>query len=172
MPEPSLTRHEPDSPEAFEAGSEHDLGSVAWPKERDLTVEETIGATLTRFLPASIISVGAVGWWMTYSSGMAAPLGEILFLTLLFSGLLSVGFLIGLEGLRRRSYPRANVSGHRSMVAGLLSPFVWLVSLFFPVPGGGFGASLLAGVLLALGMFFPWPTRDTEIRRGQTSNPH
>jgi hypothetical protein len=140
---------------------------VAWPRERGLTLEETIGATLTRFLPASIISVGAVGLWITYSSGLAAPLGEILFLSLLFSGLLSIGFLIGLEGLRRWFYPRANVSGHRSVAAGLLSPFAWLASLFFSVPGGGFGASLLVGVLLALGMFFPWLTRDTETRRGE-----
>ncbi len=150
-----------------------DIGqkSEVMPGKRGLTVKETLGGTLTRFLPSSLLSVGAA--WALFGVGVD-DLRDLLMLVLLFSGLLTLGFGVGLEGLRRWLYPEADVGGRRSVLAGLLSPLAWLVASFTVEPleaivGLGVGdffyyAGLpgLVGVVLALGMFFPWltPARD------------
>ena len=143
--------------------------SEVMPGKRGLTVKETLGATLTRFLPSSLLSVGAV---FLLSGGRGGL--EPLILVLLFSGFLTLGFGVGLESLRRWLYPEADVSGRRSVLAGLLSPLAWLVASFTVEPLGAIvglgvgdfffyaGLPSLVGVVLALGMFFPWltPARD------------
>lgn len=76
-----------------------------------------------------------------------------------FSGVVTLGYWLGLEGLRRRLYPDAALDGRRSVVAGLLAGAgvfsVWIAMIEsnwvgFPliVPGTGF--------VLALAMFLPW----------------
>ncbi len=154
------------SPEKqFDVGQE----SEVLPGKRGLTVKETLGATLRRFLPCSLLSVGALSL-LTGAGGGYEPL----IFVLLFSGFLTLGFGLGLEGLRRWLYPQADVGGRRSVLAGLLSPLAFLAASIIVEPleaiiglrvGDSFfyaGLPGIAGLVLALGMFFPWltPTRD------------
>ena len=143
-----------------------DIGqqSEVMPGKRGLTMKETLGATLTRFLPTSLLSVGAVV--ALFEPGI--HLSEFLIPVLVFTGLITLGFGVGLEGLRRWLYPEADVSGRRSVLAGLLSPLAWLAAFLIVEPLGAivglaeFFFVGLVGVVLALGMFFPWLTPTME----------
>ena len=78
---------------------------------------------------------------------------------------MTLGFGVGLTGLRRWLYPDAKVEGRRSLIAGLLSPFVVFMAAGF---SGGLtivpfvAVLVLVGVIMALAMFFAWlsPTPD------------
>ena len=77
----------------------------------------------------------------------------------------AVGFGLGLEGLRRWLFPDARASGRCSVIAGLLAPgAAFIVTVLWPSLGtlGGIGALALAGVVIAVVMFFAWLTPRDE----------
>lgn len=148
---------------------EHGVGSELVPYERGLSLRTTVKATLGRFLPGATLSLAAgvglmgatpfsVGWleWAVVLGGAA--------------GILTLGFGVGLEMLRRRLYPDAKVDGRRSFVAGLVAP---LGAFIANVIGGPIVAGLdvlgflfLPALVIAVVMFFAWLTPTPEETRG------
>jgi hypothetical protein len=139
---------------------------------RGIQREEAVRATLTRFLPSSILSLG-IGFLL-----LEVPVGaetlEFIVGTLLLSGATTIGYGLGLEGLRRWLYENANVAGRRSVVAGLLSPLaVFIGAVLFQGLGtiGGGLLFLLVGIVMALVMFFPWLTPDADADYSTSDGP-
>jgi len=140
------------------------------PHESGIEQREIVTATLTRFMPASILSAVGLVVGSTVWSGSTIP-EEIVFLPLMVVFLMA-GFGVSLEVLRRFLHPDADVSGRRSVIAGVLSPFAYVlvaasVSQFSNIRGAmvaavSMGALALVGAALPVIMFFPWltPTRD------------
>lgn len=111
-----------------------------------------------RFLPACFLGMVMVDLFMGSRPSGFLFLGYSM-VGLAFSGVVTLGYWLGLEGLRRRLYPDAALDGRRSVVAGLLAGAgvfsLWIVLIEtnwvgFPiiVPGTGFA--------LAMAMFLPW----------------
>ncbi len=126
--------------------------------ERGLSLREVAKGALMRFLPASFVSMAGLAATMKLSvgSGLLAVTGS-----LGFAAAMTVGFGAGLLVMRPWLYPDSDVSGRRSVVAGLLSPLALFISLVFSSglsPIAAFGALFLVGFLLALGLFFAWLT--------------
>jgi len=140
--------------------------SALVPYERGLPFSSVFIGTLGRFLPGSAGIISAVGLLALIHDPSRWP---ILFgLVGLEVAGLTVGFGMGLEGLRRWLYPDAGVEGRRSIVAGLCSPLALaIVSVFSQ------GASLsdiavfstLAGTIMALLMYFAWLSPTPEEKR-------
>ena len=136
------------------------------PYERGLSIQEVLRGALSRFFPASALSMGAVG----AAVGMPGPgqwlgwLGGVLG----FAGALTVGFGLGLVALKRWLYPDADVAGRRSVVAGLLSPLAVFISV---AVGSGLSQAqvpvvlALIGGVMAVGMFFAWLSPTPEAMR-------
>lgn len=133
------------------------------PYERGIGLGSVVRATLTRFLPASAVTVGTASWLLGLPAGME-------FLAGVFGVAvpLSIGFGVGLEGLRRWLYPDAEVDGRRSVIAGLMSPVVLFIMM---ATGHGFSAPAamllftVIGIVMAVLMFFAWLTLTPEEMR-------
>lgn len=133
------------------------------PYERGVERSSVLRAVLTRFIPASAMTVGAAFWLL----GTPANVG---FLTALAGVVapLAVGFGIGLEGLRRWLYPDAEVDGRRSVIAGVLSPVALFIFMTLGITlsmAESVGLGALVGVLIAVIMFFAWLTPTPEEMR-------
>jgi len=142
--------------------------------ERGTSLREVAKGVFTRFLPSSVLSLfGVVLGTATIGSGQLGPLVWIL---AKWTGLVGLGFGLGLLGLRRWLYPEAKVGGLRSVLAGLLAPLLPLAFLYFnALLGTGLGLRqwegaaifLIGGIAAALAMFFPWLTETpTAMREG------
>lgn len=123
-----------------------------------------IRGVLKRFLPAHAGILSGLG----LLSGLIGGGG---LLSLLQFGLLAgmaggvtLGFGLGLEGLRRWLDPASKVDGRRSVVAGLVSPlYLGVVSIFrqgSSLPEIGLYC-LLTGLLIALTLYFPWLSKPS-----------
>lgn len=116
-------------------------------------------ATLGRFLPAGLFTMGSIAAYFglqdpSAALRIAAMLG---FETVMFS----VGYGLGLEGIRRWLYPDAHVTGRRSIVAGLFTPlYAGAVSVVVQglnlVEVGLWSGTV--GIVMAVVMFFAWLT--------------
>jgi hypothetical protein len=140
--------------------------SALVPYERGLPFSSVVIGTLGRFLPGSAGIISTVTLLELISDPSRWPI--LLGLVGLEVAGLTVGFGIGLEGLRRWLYPDAGVEGRRSIVAGLCSPLALaIVSVFSQ------GAHLsdiaifstLAGTTMALLMYFAWLSPTPEEKR-------
>ena len=136
------------------------------PYERGLSIREVLRGALSRFFPASVLSMGAVG----VAVGMPGPgqwLGWLMGV-LGFAGALTGGFGLGLVALKRWLYPDADVTGRRSVVAGLLSPLAVFISV---AVGSGLSQAqvpvvlALIGGVMAVSMFFAWLSPTPEAMR-------
>ena len=90
------------------------------PYRRGVSLHEIAKGALARFLPGSLITMlgGVPFLGVSISGDPLAAAGWILG----FVGALTVGFGLGLFGLRRWLYPDAKLDGARSFIAGLTSP--------------------------------------------------
>ena len=133
---------------------------------RGTSLREVARGVLLRFLPASALSLFGLALG---SPGRVAPLLGIV------GGLLvpmALGFGLGLLALRKWLYPDAKVGGMRSVLVGLLAPLLPLAFFRF-MAGSGLilqawemqAIFLLAGVAVALAMFFPWLTPTPQHMR-------
>ena len=149
----------------------HDSSEVA-EYRRGVSLRTTVKGFLGRFLPASVASLfGTVLASATFGSGSLVPLLRVL---AEWSGLVGIGFGIGLFGLGRWLYPDAKVDGLRSILAGVLAPLLPLAFLYGNAlfqTGLGLGVwegrvlFILGGLAAALIMFFPWLTPTPEHMR-------
>ena len=138
------------------------------PYERGVSLGEVTKGALSRFLPGSLIGLGwltTVALDLSVSDQVLASTGGLLGL----AGALTLGFGLGLAGLRRWLFPDAKVSGRKSFVAGLLSPVAAFIGA--TLSGGLSGLEIpfvmaLVGALMALGMFFAWLSPTPEHMRG------
>ena len=142
--------------------------------ERGLPRKQILRGAFGRFLPGSLISGGGMLGVMSYIDGF--QLFEFLAGVFFFGGLLTLGFGIGMEGLRRWLYQDAEVDGRRSVVAGLLSPLALFISvaLFQPIfTLFGPGVFFLVGIVMAVVMYFPWlsPTPEPAINQSEELLP-
>jgi hypothetical protein len=129
---------------------------------------EIATAAFARFMPASILTALTLISASVLVSGSPIP-EEVVFIPLM-AAFLVAGFGVGLEVLRKLRLLRRDVkvSGPRGVIAGIMSPFAYtlvviVVSQFFTLRGPlltavALGALFVAGVVLAVIMFFPWLT--------------
>lgn len=142
----------------------HDSSEVA-EYCRGVSLRTTVKGFLGRFLPASVASLfGTVLASATFGSGSLVPLLRVLGE---WSGLVGIGFGIGLLGLSRWLYPDSKVNGLRSILAGVLAPLLPLAFLYGNAlfqTGLGLGLwegrvlFILGGLAAAFITFFPWLT--------------
>ncbi len=131
--------------------------------KRGVSLRAVSKSALLRFLPGSLLSMAGLGAAMkvSVSTEVLAAAGGILG----FAGLMTLGFGAGLFALRRWLYPDAEITGRRSVIAGLLSPLALFIAA---VMSAGLNSVqivavlFLVGVLLALGMFFAWLSPTPE----------
>jgi hypothetical protein len=145
--------------------------------KRGLSLREIVKGVVTRFLPASVVSLlGAVLGSATIGSGQLVPLMSMLIGWAAFVGL---GFGVGLLALAKWLYPDAKVGGPRSILAGVLAPllplfFLWLNAVLDT--GLGLGSwewralLVLAGMVGALAMYFPWLTATPPHMRDESGD--
>lgn len=145
------------------------------PYKRGLSLSKVAKGTLARFLPGSVIGLGAL-------SVIIPPggLGGLRLLELLLFhqvGPLAIGFGLGLFGLRRWLYPDSEVAGSRGFIAGLLSPVAILgagvltqLLGMVPLPQPAL-LSFLVGIVMPLVFFFPWLSRTPEEIRPDRYEP-
>lgn len=142
------------------------------PYRRGVSLREIAKGALARFLPGSLITIGGLAtiFDIRIVSDVLAAVGGFLGL----AGALTVGFGLGLVGLRRWLYPDAKLSGRRSFLAGLMSPLALFIAA---AAGRGWSVAqlpvllVLVGVIMALGMFFAWLTPTPEAVRGDGFEP-
>lgn len=144
-----------------EIGS-HDLA----PYERGLPFRDVLEGSLTRFLPGAIVGLTGMLAWVGWPSNVLANVPGYLALV----AIVSLGFGLGLEGLRRWLYPDASLGGSRSFVAGLMVGPIWfsiIVAELIPALQGpqAWAFFPLIGVVLAVLMFFAWLTPTPEEHR-------
>lgn len=151
-----VTYHEGDEVDEYEPGVP--LGEVA-------------RGFLTRFLPASVASL--FGVVAVASSGQLGPLVGLLET---WTGLVALGFGLGILGLHRWLYPDAKVAGLRSVLAGLLAPLLPLAFFCLAAlldlglqltPWQAGAIFVLGGMLAATAMFFPWLVATPPEMRGE-----
>lgn len=135
------------------------------PYERGLPFRDVLQGSLARFLPGSIVGllgVLAYGGWP--ADLIANAPGYLAFVTVVTGG-----FALGLEAMRRWLYPDAGVVGGRSFVAGLMAGALWFSTLtLVPALQGpqAWAVFPFFGVVLAFLMFFAWLTPTPEEMRG------
>lgn len=136
------------------------------PYERGLPLSSTVRATLTRFLPGAATSVVA---GITLASGRFPDItAESVLVVGAVVGMLSLGYLVGLEALRRWLYPDAAVEGRRSFMAGLMAPIAAFITGVLADPAIGtnvMGFLFLPALVIAVVMFFAWLTPTPESMR-------
>jgi hypothetical protein len=115
-----------------------------------------VRGTLSRFLPASVISLGVVELFVGASYLTSTP--EVLSHLVLFPGGMAMGFGLGLEAIRRWLRRVAGIDGRRSFLAGLMSPAVLFIVDIVGVARSLTTVGLLAliGMAIAILLFFPW----------------
>jgi hypothetical protein len=136
------------------------------PYERGLPFRDVLMGSLTRFLPGSVVGLSAIlawGGWPNFLANLPGYLALVAVAT--------VGFGIGLEGLRRWLFPDAKIDGGRSFVAGLMVGPIWfsvIVASLIPALQGpqAWAFFPLIGMILAVLMFFAWLTPTPEEKRG------
>ena len=142
------------------------------PYRRGVSLREVAKGALARFLPGSLITLGGLAMVLDIriSGEVFAAVGGLLGL----AGTLTVGFGLGLFGLRRWLYPDARLGGHRSFIAGLMSPLALFIAATM---GRGWSMTqlpvllVLVGVIMAVGMFFAWLSPTPENMRGDGFEP-
>ena len=139
------------------------------PYERGLSLSKVLKGTVARFLPGSVIGMGALSALIPPGGLSGIRLLELVLLQQV--GPLAIGFGLGLLGLHRWLYPDSEIQGRRSLVAGLLSPVAMLGAGVFtavlgldPLPPPGL-VSFLVGIVMALAMYFPWLSPTPEEKR-------
>lgn len=129
------------------------------PYRRGIALRQVVKGALTRFLPGVVITfAGLTG---LFPMRMSNDLSDATVLTL--------GFGLGLMGLRRWLYPDVKVGGAPSFLAGLLAPLALGMLLRFTRGWTTVQVSLfpaLIGVVLAVLMFFAWLSPTPEHMRG------
>ena len=151
---------------------EHTAETDLVPYRRGVSLREVAKGVLARFLPGSLITMAGLATFFGVSIADDVLLAVGGFLGL--AGALTVGFGLGLLGLRPWLYPDAKLSGHRSFVAGLMSPLALFIAA---TAGRGWTMTqlpvllILVGVIMALGMFFAWLTPTPEAMRGDGFEP-
>lgn len=136
------------------------------PYERGLPFRDVLRGSLTRFLPGSVVGLTGILAWRGWPGDVLANLPGYLALV----AVATVGFGIGLEGLRRWLFPDAKIDGSRSFVAGLMVGPIWfsiIVAELIPALQGpqAWAFFPLIGVILAVLMFFAWLTPTPEETR-------
>lgn len=127
------------------------------PYERGIRLAPALRGALLWFLPASTLSLAVVLFGL--AGATLDDFSRFGSAVLQFSGVMALGFWMGLEGMRRWLYPDAQVDGRRSFVAGLMSSFVVFILAALDVPVEGSGTEVVlctTGVVLAVLMFFAW----------------
>jgi hypothetical protein len=139
------------------------------PYKRGVSLSKVLKGTIARFLPGSVIGMGALSALIPPGGLSGLRLLELLLLHQV--GPLMIGFGLGLLGLHRWLYPDSEIQGRRSLVSGLLSPIAMLGAGVFtgllglvPLPQPGL-VSLVVGIVMALAMFFPWLSPTPEEKR-------
>lgn len=145
------------------------------PYVQGIALSKVVKGTLTRFLPGSVIGMGALS--AVIPPGGFGGLRLLEFLLVHQVGPLAIGFGLGLAGLHRVLYPDAEVAGRRGLVAGLLSPVAMLGAGVFtqllgivPLPRPAL-VSFLVGIVMALVLFFPWLSPTPEEKRPDRYEP-
>ena len=145
------------------------------PYKRGITLGEIAKGTLGRFLPGSVIGMTLPALVLD-SAGPNGPLSFIdtILAQMSLAGPLVAGFGIGLVALGHWLFPDAKVSGWRSFIAGLVSPIAILAGSWISrgfLGAEGMVVSFLAGVILALVMYFAWLSPTPEDMRGDRYEP-
>ena len=145
------------------------------PYKRGISLSKVAKGTLARFLPGSVIGMGALS--IIIPPGGVGGLRLLEFLLLHQVGPLAIGFGLGLVGLHRWLFPDSEVTGRRGVIAGLLSPVAMLgagvltqLLGIVPLPQPAL-VSFLVGIVMALVMFFPWLSPTPEERRADHYEP-
>jgi hypothetical protein len=141
------------------------------PYERGISLREVAKGTLARFLPGSFIGLGVLQVLLP----LRVPYGPLALaeLLLLEVGALVIGFGLGLVGLHRWLYPDSEVAARKTFVAGLLSPMALIIAgTLNRILQVDFAlVFLLVGVVMALGMYFPWLSPTPEGKRSDRYEP-
>jgi len=159
-PDGQVTAIEPEQT----AVSTYERGAIA--------LKDVARSVLLRFLPASAISLVSV-IWLTLAPGN--PMGPMLGVLGRWTAWIGLGFAMGLLVMRPWLYPDAKITGLRSVLAGLLGALLPLTFLRLQVglvrPFEMTLVLLVAGVGVALGMFFPWLTATPAHMRDDLVDP-
>lgn len=139
------------------------------PYKRGVSLGKVLKGTTARFLPGSVIGMGALS--LLFPPGGLSGFRLLELLLLHEVGPLMIGFGLGLLGLHPWLYPDSEIQGRRSLVSGLLSPIAVLGASAFtgllglvPLPQPAL-VSLIVGFVLALAMYFPWLSPTPEEKR-------
>ena len=128
------------------------------PYVRGIGWRVTARGTLLRFFPACVLGLVVVDLFMgTRPSGFLF-LGYTM-VVMAFSGVVTLGYWLGLEALRRWLYPDAAVDGRRSVLAGLMASIGVFLAFVWQLGSNWVGVPLLipgTGFVLAVAMFLPW----------------
>jgi hypothetical protein len=138
------------------------------PYERGVSLREIAKGTIARFLPGSVIGMGILSAIIPPAGLDLARLIELVVVHEVAP--LSIGFGLGLFGLHRWLYPDSEVAGRKSFIAGLLTPIAMLgLAVLLRLQPAQ--ASLLVGIAMAVGMFFPWLSPTPGERRPNRYEP-
>jgi hypothetical protein len=138
------------------------------PYDRGVPLREIAKGTVARFLPGSVIGMGLLSAIIPPAGLDLARLIELLVVHEVAP--LTIGFALGLFGLHRWLYPDSEVTGRKSFIAGLLTPTAMLgLGVLLQLQPAL--ASLLVGIVMAVGMFFPWLSPTPEERRSNRYEP-
>ena len=151
----------PDSIEPTSIDSDSDTALL--PYARGIAASEVSKAVFSRFLPTSLASLAAVLGVLGVLG--SPPLLEVVGVILGSCALMSAGYWVGLSALQRWLFPDAEVTGRRSLVAGVFSPIGLITVVMLGGGAGmleGLGLMFVSGIVMALLMFFAWlsPTPD------------
>jgi len=155
-----------DQEENVEIETTSDSPAALVPYERGIPLHEVTKGALLGFLPGNVAGMAILAAVFEFGVRPLSFLGEIIYISEIVLPLL-IGYGLGLIGMHRWLYPDAEVSGRRSFIAGLLAPIAMIIGIHFGLLGLADPSivSLLAGIFLALAMFFAWLTPTPEEMR-------
>ena len=132
------------------------------PYRRGVSLREIAKGALARFLPGSLITLGGLAtvFDIRISGEVFAAVGGLLGL----AGTTTVGFGLGLFGLRRWLYSDARLGGHRSFIAGLMSPLALFIAA---TVGRGWSMTQLPVLLVLVGVIHGAPPNTFSGFRNQ-----
>jgi len=141
------------------------------PYKRGISLTKVVKGTLARFLPGTVIAMGGISaFWPP--TGLDGPLPFPLQVELMVMevGPLVLAYGLGLFALHRWLYPDSDVTGPKGFIAGLAAPLIlpFLGELLLRGFGLGLGivsTSFLTGLILAVGIHFPWLSPTPEEKR-------